>query len=52
MERSVTIALASAPAVGEFFTAFVITAFVLAAETLVGLTVGRGRCAIKDIAAT
>ena len=42
MELSMTIALVSALAIGEFFTALVITAFVLAAEILEGLTVGRG----------
>ncbi|HUD63805.1 MAG TPA: hypothetical protein VMQ17_04490 [Candidatus Sulfotelmatobacter sp.] len=44
-----TIALLSALAIGEFFTALVITAFVLAAEVLEGLTVGRGRGAIQDL---
>jgi cation transport ATPase len=44
-----TIALVSALAIGEFFTALVITAFVLAAEILEGLTVGRGRRAIQDM---
>ncbi len=44
-----TIALLSALAIGEFFTALVITAFVLAAEILEGLTVGRGRRAIQDM---
>ena len=43
MELSMTIALLSALAIGEFFTALVITGFVLAAEVLEGLTVGRGR---------
>ena len=47
MELSMTIALLSALAIGEFFTALVITAFVLAAEVLEGLTVGRGRRAIQ-----
>jgi cation transport ATPase len=37
MELSMTIALLSALAIGEFFTALVITAFVLAAEILEGL---------------
>ena len=41
MELSMTIALLSALAIGEFFTALVITGFVLAAEVLEGLTVGR-----------
>jgi E1-E2 ATPase len=49
MELSMTIALASALAIGEFFTALVITAFVLGAEILEGLTVGRGRRAIQDM---
>jgi heavy metal translocating P-type ATPase len=49
MELSMTIALVSALAIGEFFTALVITAFVLAAEVLEGLTVGRGRRAIQDL---
>src|SRR5579872_6232149 len=49
MELSMTIALVAALAIGEFFTALVITAFVLAAEILEGLTVGRGRRAIQDM---
>jgi len=49
MELSMTIALLSALAIGEFFTALVITGFVLAAEVLEGLTVGRGRHAIQDL---
>ena len=49
MELSMTVALVSALAIGEFFTALVITAFVLAAEILEGLTVGRGRRAIQDM---
>jgi heavy metal translocating P-type ATPase len=49
MELSMTIALLSALAIGEFFTALVITAFVLAAEVLEGLTVGRGRRAIRSL---
>ena len=49
MELSMTIALLAALAIGEFFTALVITAFVLAAEVLEGLTVGRGRRAIRDL---
>src|ERR1700733_13430285 len=49
MELSMTIALASALVIGEFFTALVITAFVLGAEILEGLTVGRGRRAIQDM---
>ncbi|MGC2477389.1 MAG: cation-translocating P-type ATPase, partial [Candidatus Sulfotelmatobacter sp.] len=49
MELSMTMALLSALAIGEFFTALVITAFVLAAEVLEGLTVGRGRRAIQSL---
>src|ERR1700738_681966 len=49
MELSMTIALLSALAIGEFFTVLVITGFVLAAEVLEGLTVGRGRRAIQDL---
>jgi len=49
MELSMTIALLSALAIGEFFTALIITGFVLAAEVLEGLTVGRGRRAIQDL---
>jgi heavy metal translocating P-type ATPase len=49
MELSMTIALLAALAIGEFFTALVITAFVLAAEVLEGLTVARGRRAIHDL---
>ncbi len=49
MELSMTIALVAALAIGEFFTALVITAFVLAAEILEDLTVGRGRRAIQDM---
>ena len=49
MELSMTIALASALAIGEVFTALVIVLFVLVAEVLEGLTVGRGRRAIKDL---
>ncbi len=49
MELSMTIALASALAISEFFTALVIVLFVLIAEVLEHLTVGRGRKAIKDL---
>src|SRR5215472_2326875 len=49
MELSMTIALAAALAIGEFLTASVIVLFVLVAEVLEGLTVGRGRRAIKDL---
>jgi P-type Cu+ transporter len=49
MELSMTIALLAALAIGEFFTALVITAFVLGAEVLEGLTVERGRRAIQNL---
>ncbi|ODT15074.1 MAG: ATPase [Kaistia sp. SCN 65-12] len=49
MELSMTIAIAAAAVIGEFFTALVITLFVLVAEVLEGLTVGRGRKAIRDL---
>ncbi|TAJ33446.1 cation-translocating P-type ATPase [Bosea sp. (in: a-proteobacteria)] len=49
MELSMTIAIVAAAAIGEFFTALVITLFVLVAEVLEGLTVGRGRKAIRDL---
>lgn len=49
MELSMTIALIAASAIGEFHTALVITFFVLIAENLEGMTVGRGRRAIKSL---
>jgi heavy metal translocating P-type ATPase len=49
MELSMTIALLAALVIGEFFTALVITGFVLAAEVLEGLTVERGRRAIQNL---
>jgi Cd2+/Zn2+-exporting ATPase/Cu+-exporting ATPase len=49
MELSMTIAIIAAAAIGQFFTALVITLFVLVAEVLEGLTVGRGRKAIRDL---
>ena len=49
MELSMTIALLAAVVVGEFFTALVITAFVLGAEVLEGLTAERGRRAIRNL---
>ena len=49
MELSMTIALVAALAIGEAFTALVITLFVLVAEILEGLTVSRGRRAIEDL---
>ena len=49
MELSMTIAIGAAVAISEFFTALVIIAFVLIAEILEDLTVGRGRRAIRDL---
>ena len=49
MELSMTIAIVAAAAIGEFFTALVITLFVLIAEVLEGMTVSRGRRAIRDL---
>lgn len=49
MELSMTIALAAASLIGEFFTALLITLFVLIAEIIEGMTVGRGRGAIRQL---
>ena len=49
MELSMTIAIGAALAIGESFTASVIVLFVLIAEALEHLTVGRGRRAIKQL---
>ena len=49
MELSMTIAIVAAMAISEFFTALIIIAFVLIAEILEELTVGRGRRAIQDL---
>lgn len=49
MELSMAIAIIAAAAIGQFFTALVITLFVLVAEVLEGMTVGRGRKAIRDL---
>ena len=49
MELSMTIALVSALAIGQFFTAIVIAFFVLFAELLEGYTVGSGRQAIEKL---
>ena len=49
MELSMSIALIAAAAIGEFFTALIITLFVLVAEVLEGMTVRRGRTAIRDL---
>jgi len=49
MELSMVIALVAALLIGEVFTALVIAGFVLIAEVLEGLTIGRGRKAIQDL---
>ena len=49
MELSMSIAIIAAAAISEFFTALVITLFVLVAEVLEGMTVSRGRRAIHDL---
>ncbi len=49
MELSMSIAIIAAAAIGSFFTALVITLFVLVAEVLEGMTVSRGRRAIHDL---
>jgi P-type Cu+ transporter len=49
MELSMTIALVAALLIRESFTALIITLFVLVAEILEGLTVGRGRKAIRGL---
>src|ERR1700733_15266690 len=49
MELSMTIALVSALVIKEVFTALVIVFFVLIAEVLEALTVGKGRRAIQDL---
>src|SRR5215469_15843054 len=49
MELSMTIAIVAAAAISEFFTALVITLFVLVAEVLEGMTVSRGRRAIRRL---
>src|SRR5216684_1706464 len=49
MELSMSIAIIAAAAISEFFTALVITLFVLVAEVLEGMTVSRGRRAIRAL---
>ena len=49
MELSMSIAIIAAAAISEFFTALVITLFVLIAEVLEGMTVSRGRRAIREL---
>ncbi len=49
MELSMLIAIAAAAAIGEWVTALIITAFVLAAEILEDLSMDRGRNALADL---
>jgi Cd2+/Zn2+-exporting ATPase/Cu+-exporting ATPase len=49
MELSMSIAIIAAAAISEFFTALIITLFVLVAEVLEEMTVSRGRRAIRDL---
>ena len=49
MELTMTIAIVAALAIRELFTALVITLFVLVAEILEDLTIGRGRRAIQRL---
>ncbi|MDE2263805.1 MAG: cadmium-translocating P-type ATPase [Gammaproteobacteria bacterium] len=49
MELSMSIAIVAAASISQFFTALVITLFVLVAEVLEGMTVSRGRRAIRDL---
>ena len=49
MELSMTIAIVAAAAIAEWFTALVVTLFVLLAEELEHMTVARGRLAILDL---
>jgi Cu+-exporting ATPase len=49
MELSMAVAIVAALAIREIFTALVITLFVLVAEILEGLTVARGRTAIRHL---
>lgn len=51
MELSMTIAIAAAAGLGQYLTALIITLFVLIAEVLEGMTVARGRRAIRDVLA-
>jgi heavy metal translocating P-type ATPase len=49
MELSMTIAIFAAAAISEWFTALVVTLFVLVAEELEHMTVARGRMAILEL---
>lgn len=49
MELSMSIAIVAAVAIGQFFTALIITLFVLVAEILEELTVAHGHTAIREL---
>src|SRR5712671_4330038 len=49
MELSMSIAIVAAAAISQYFTALIITLFVLIAEVLEKMTVSRGRRAIRDL---
>src|SRR5579864_6676107 len=49
MELSMSIAIVAAAAISQYFTALIITLFVLVAEVLERMTVSRGRRAIRDL---
>jgi Cu+-exporting ATPase len=49
MELSMSIAIVAAAGISQFFTALIITLFVLVAEVLEQMTVSRGRRAILDL---
>src|SRR5580658_8456976 len=49
MELSMSIAIVAAACISQYFTALIITLFVLVAELLEGMTVSRGRRAIQNL---
>jgi len=49
MELSMSIAIVAAAGISQYLTALIITLFVLVAEVLEGMTVSRGRRAIRDL---
>jgi Cd2+/Zn2+-exporting ATPase/Cu+-exporting ATPase len=49
MELSMSLAIVAAAGISQFFTALIITLFVLVAEVLERMTVSRGRRAIRDL---
>src|SRR6266446_9759344 len=49
MELSMSLAMGAAAVIGDFFTALLMMLFVLVAEALEGMTVQRGRHAIRDV---